>query len=250
MIQRVTSLQRIDQYWAAFLGCSTAQLNTTKPIVFRTSRIKGIAAVKKRAWVIALNDALPQHVGFDFIAIADDPDLNDADREDRLHRLCHNLHLAAPYGPSILHYLGSGGLSQLAYEFESRELSVDDEPILQAFKQKLAFSPEYTLTMPDLFPYALGYFDKDTLVAVGTVRVWEDLLAEVFIDTLDEYRAQGIGSCLAFNITQWILNATSWIPQYDSEATNLASLTIAARLGFSPYGKFFVTGSGLMITTA
>jgi len=225
------------------------QLNTPFPLVFKTSHKRGIAAIKKQAWVVAIGEGLSQHIGFDFIAVADDPELSDVEKESRLHKLCSNLNLSGIYGPSILHHLSEDGLvPQPDINIQIKMLREEDEPNLRAFKQQLALSPEYTLTQPDLFPYAIGCFDDGALVAVGTTRIWENTIAEVFLDTLENYRSRGLGRYLGMKVTEWILANTAWIPQYDSEVTNGASLKVAAHIGFYPYGKFFITGSGLMMS--
>lgn len=225
------------------------QLNTPFPLVFKTSHKRGITAIKKQAWVVAIGEGLPHHLGFDFVAVADDPELSDIEKESRLHKLCSNLNLNSSYGPSILHHLSEEGLvAQPDIPIQLKVLREEDESNLQIFKQQFSLSPEYTLTQPDLFPYAIGCFDGGTLVAVGTTRIWENTIAEVFLDTLENYRSRGIGRYLGMKITEWILANTDWIPQYDSEVTNAASLKVAAHLGFCPYGRFFITGSGLMMS--
>jgi RimJ/RimL family protein N-acetyltransferase len=87
-----------------------------------------------------------------------------------------------------------------------------------------------------------GYFCGEELVATCGVRLWGDLLAEIYIDTAPAYRRRGYGKAVTAAALHWIQTATPYYAESVVELSNQPSLRLMHSLGFTSYG-YLVTVS-------
>jgi GNAT superfamily N-acetyltransferase len=231
----------IDAYWASFIGCEPAHLHTAARQAIRVNPdIDGLIAFR------ALHASATVAVSLDNLRVTGRAvqdifdDLTEGHtalaREDLIHDTCASGGLFDVYGPGVIHYL-EGDLPTRSFPEMPERLGIRDELLLETFLSRLNMKREYTLTDSSTFPYAVGIFEDEQLIAYGTVRVWDDTLGEVFLDVLPKHRGRGLGMNLALHLTGWILEHTPWIPQYDTEATNAHSLALARSCGYVPYAE-------------
>ncbi|MEZ4679230.1 MAG: GNAT family N-acetyltransferase [Caldilineaceae bacterium] len=95
----------------------------------------------------------------------------------------------------------------------------------------LAWSLEY----PEIWVRIFGVFERGRLVSTCAVRVWGELLAEIYVDTLPTYRRRGYGRAVSQAALTWIHSETSYYAESVVELSNLASLYLMQSIGFEPY---------------
>lgn len=229
----------IDAYWASFIGCDAARMHdvTPAPVIINPDIERLIAYCPLDGCAtVAVQHASLLPLGSKVQTLLQNPQITThaVQRERELRALCATEGLYNVYGPAMLHYLKDESMQRVP-SFEPVRLGAADADLLDEFLSRLNLTREYSLTDFEAFPYAVGVFIDEQLVAYGTVRVWADTLAEVFLDVLQKYRGQGIGLNLASHLTGWVVENTPWIPQYDAEVTNVHSMSLAARCGYMPY---------------
>jgi GNAT superfamily N-acetyltransferase len=238
-------LSRIDQYWAALIGCQAELLNSKHHTVIVSESSPGVIALHKNAWVIGISKSVKCHKADAIINILDSKSLP-LDVERNVHEFLASLGQANVVGPSRLHYLSSHIASPVpSLPYPIRQLSVSHDALVTDFMTNLMVVREYSLHDSVSFPYLLGVFDGNRLAAMGAVRVWGGFIGEVFLDTLPRYVGSGIGFALGLRLVDWILSQPEdMVAQYDTELSNVRSLKVAQKLGFTPYGTILMTNVG------
>lgn len=106
-------------------------------------------------------------------------------------------------------------------------------------KQELAnipiseFSNALTENNRDVDILGIGAYDNDKLIGLAACSVDCDLMWQIGVDVLSDYRNQGIASTLTTNLAIEILNQNK-IPFYCCAWSNLASQRNAIKSGFYP----------------
>jgi ribosomal protein S18 acetylase RimI-like enzyme len=156
-------------------------------------------------------------------------------------------------GPAMLSYAGSvvedPGTSVV------RALTQDDAPALQSlagacseeewahggmdasalgWSDALA-SDAQTSGINDSSANIVGSFVGEELVAYAGFEVWDDAIAHLCTVTHPAFRKQGHGQSVVREAMKLSL-ARGLTPQYRCLESNMASLRLSARLGFSNYG--------------
>jgi hypothetical protein len=239
-------IERVDAYWARWLGCSVADLYAPKPLVQFSSSSPGVVGVRRGDhWVL---NAHPAHSAAQVETLLNQ--LNAQPTHDDIDGLLAQrrgiyaaLGLAdgALWGPTELFYTTRTLMKRAPNApFPIRRLTEQDQDAFHAFRAE--FGPlNYTLDDPQRFRLLLGCFDGERLVATGAVQVWDETLAETYADTLLQYRGYGLASALVTIETDWIVNETDYIAQCDGELISPPSIRIAHKLGYHPYGYLIMT---------
>lgn len=227
-----TLLNRLDRYWANFPGYSTKSYHNSKTTILSSHSFPGLFAfATSNSLVFSVKASLDQEV-------AEKLSVEFGCREALFVEqvICH-LFLYNPkevYGPAQVFYCSSSSFKP-GEEGQSRKLTLTDRKHIENFRTRMG---RLDWRLGELnCPCVFGIFCDQELVSVAAVRVWGNLIGEVFVDTLPDYRNRGYAHTLVRVATRWILEETSLIPQYDAELINPASLRIAHAVGYQYYGQ-------------
>ncbi|MCS7071621.1 MAG: GNAT family N-acetyltransferase [Anaerolinea sp.] len=127
-----------------------------------------------------------------------------------------------------------------ATPIEFRPLRPADADTVDQFRVGMGGLLDWRIDDPQHWPYVIGHFAQERLIAAAAVCNWGDVIAETYVDTLPEFRGQGLATALTYEITRWIVEETSWIAQAGGEVVNTPSGRIARRLGYVFYGYLFM----------
>lgn len=237
-----TARAEVDNYWADFLDCEPQDFYRQQSTVVARPEQAGVVGFRRQSWVISTTTDLPMPFRRRLMTILessdDAPAIEQAvvgcGRDYRLHNV---------YGPSVVHYLDPASRLYhpgLTSQLGLCELDFSDPAPVETFLAELGETREYRFDDPQTFPIAYAAFEDRRIIGLATVRVWNDLIGEVFVDVLPGTRSAGLGTRLAARVTRWIVHVAGLIPQYDTEVTNAASIQVARKLGFSPYAHLLV----------
>ncbi len=81
-----------------------------------------------------------------------------------------------------------------------------------------------------------GIVQDNSLLAVGTVRVWDDLLGHVGVFTVAHAHGRGLAARVGSAAVEYALTL-GCVPQWRSRIGNQASVRVADKLGFVDLGK-------------
>ena len=226
-----TTLDIVDRYWAADLGCGREALYTKQTLVtpHNFDAYQGIYAFCRR----------------DLLVVSAPATLVEALRRDALgwlhshilqeHRLRHIL----PYpverviGPAFVGYTDSA-IFRPTQHGAPRVLTQIDAPDFEALRA--ACSPmEWEHGGSSLGEQPIvGVHVEGQLAAVAGYEVWGEAIANISVITHPRYRGQGYGKMAVSRLTEAILNQ-GLAPQYQTLEANASSMAIAQGLGFERY---------------
>lgn len=232
-------LAAIDQYWGRFFACSSDLIRQTPPPYLLTSAAQpGLWALTcGGGWVVAAPEAWRADVQTQIAACF---------RADQLptHAQVQLLRaaIAAPtlYGPAAI-FLHHAPSSRPLVNPAIRPLTDKDHASVATFAAAAGPLP-WSLEQMDDWLRVFGYFRGQELVATCGVRLWGELLAEIYIDTAPAYRRHGYGKAVTAAALHWIHTATPYYVESVVDLTNEPSLRLMHSLGFTPYG-YLVTVS-------
>jgi RimJ/RimL family protein N-acetyltransferase len=227
--------QRIDDYWARFLNCPPETLRQPGIHVFTSKQVSGLFAVKTDGgWTAAITP------GIDPAAVTrlETLPLNQPESAAAAHEMLKAYGLTQAYGPAQITYCTVDSISA-RQPISYRPLIPDDRAEAARFRAELG-RDDWDFDDSQAWPASFGIFDGGRLVGASQVRVWDDLIAEVFTDTLSDYRQRGYAVALTHAATQWILDETHWIPQTDAQLDLVPSIRIINRIGYQLYGWFIM----------
>lgn len=226
-------LRLVDQYWGHFLGCSSELLrSTTEPYLLTTTAQPGLWALAcGGGWVVATPAAVGEECRPQIAACFRPGQLP---TQEQLQRLCQPSALSSLYGPAMI-FLQPAPAASLSVEPAIRPLTNNDHAHVATFAAATGSLP-WSLAEPDGWLQIFGYFCAEELVATCGVRLWGDLLAEIYIDTAPAYRCRGYGKAVTAAALHWIQTATPYHAESVVELTNQPSLRLMHSLGFVPYG--------------
>ena len=115
-----------------------------------------------------------------------------------------------------------------------RPLTATDQE--QALAFQVAAKPiVWSLQEPTIWPKIFGVFVEDQLVAACGIRVWGELLAELYVDTLPTHWRRGYGKIATEAALHWIHTASPYQAESVVELANAASWRLMHNAGFTPY---------------
>lgn len=231
-------LQRVDRYWADFLGCSLAELRGQTHVWVTSKRSPGLVALRvAQSWIVSLPPGVDAEASTPLAPENSDAEWGAAPVEALRERL-PGARLTESYGPAQVLYCARETL-RAGDEGGARRLTVADRPAVERFRAGMG-SLAWSLDDPERWVAAFGLFAGHELISAAVVQVWGDSIGEIFVDTLAQHRRRGYARMVTRAATRWLLEETSLIPQYDAELTNPASLRVAQAIGYEPYGCLFV----------
>ena len=255
---------QLDRYWAATLACPAELLYAKRPVIVESAASPGILGIQiQHHWIFTLHpDSVKRGATALVEALMTSPDSRLPDSA-QVHASWQQAGFLNVYGPAYLLYCtslakrsptpGTNAVQRHTGPAMSRadrsrpapaidQLGEHDCVAVERFQQEMGVIA-WRLGQPSVWPRICGVFDGGQLVATGAIRLWENTIGEIFVDTLPRHRGRGYAKALAGHLTDWMLRETAWIPQYDAEIENLPSLKIAYRLGYQFYGVMLLAES-------
>lgn len=230
--------ERIDGYWSRFLGCPLPALRQPHSQAFAHPQASGLFAVKTSGgWIARIGPDTDPAVASALDALH----LDDPASVEHAQDITQRFGLGSSYGPLQLNYCTPESYvpdTPVSY----RLLTPEDRDQIEAFRATMGrFDWDFDDTIT--WPVAFGVFDDGQLVSAAQVRVWDDVIGEIFGDTLDSHRKLGYAKALVRVATQWIFDHSYWIPQTDAQIDLIASIRIMRGLGYKLYGWFLMAES-------
>lgn len=233
------SLALVDQYWGKFLGCASELIrNTPAPYLLTTATQPGLWAFTCGGnWVVATptdsGDICREQIGACFPP-------NRLPSCAQLQPLLHMGVVSQLYGPALI-FLHHPPTHPPVIDPAVRPLTGSDQDNVAAFVAAAGALP-WTLEEATGWLTILGLFQEQALVATCGVRLWGDLLAEIYVDTHPAYRRRGFGKAVTTAALHWIHTTTPYYAESVVELSNQPSLGLMQSLGFEPYG-YLVTSA-------
>lgn len=227
----------IDSYWASVLDCDADAFRNNASTIVRTEKSPGLTAlsVSPGYWVLSVIPELPDSVVRAIGSTLEQADLADPHVRRNVHQQLADHKMADMYGPSELLYITADAFRPLP-PVNYRQLTSSDAAVADRFRVGMGGTVDWKLGMPQEWPYVIGLFEADELIAVGAVHNWDDVIGETYVDTLPAHRGKGLANRLTSETTRWILEESSLIAQAGGEIINPAAGRISRRLGYELYG--------------
>ncbi|MBZ0309880.1 MAG: hypothetical protein K8I82_27695, partial [Anaerolineae bacterium] len=142
------------------------------------------------------------------------------------------------YGPAQIAYCTSERITP-GRPVSYRRLTPEDRMEVERFRADLG-RDDWDFADTDTWRAAFGIFDGDRLACASQIRVWDNLIAEIFTDTRTEYRQRRYAVELTRISARWILDETPYLPQTDAQINLVPSIRIMNGIGFQLYGWFIM----------
>ncbi len=233
----------VDNYWAEFLGCTPEQLLSDGNVHRLTgSKHQNIWAIARHSsWVVIVPASWPQVICKQVYRCFEPNLLPDA---TQLQGLLDQIGHQQLYGPALI-LLHDRSRDPQPSRSDNRSLLVRpltrmDDAQVSSFCT--AASPiVWTLQEPALWPKIFGVFVDEQLVATCGVRIWGELLAELYVDTLPTQRRRGYGKIATDTALQWVHNESPYLAESVVELANEASWRLMHHAGFTPYAHMLIS---------
>ena len=220
--------ERIDQYWAQFLGCEVEDLRSGQDrLVYHRGSPGLFSLTVNRSRVISLRPGVPRLP----LDVSLTPDVA---RE----ALAPVGAIEEIYGPAVVMY-GHKEDFRPRDEMDSRLLdsSTHHQDLLRF--AKVVGWQEYVYQTVVFWDYAFGIYREGELASVATATIWGGILGALKVATAPDHRRKGFGGAVVSAATRWMLENTRLIPQYDTASVNTASRRLGVSLGYREYGSIF-----------
>lgn len=237
----------VDNYWADFLGCDLEQLlsDGTSHQLTSTKHQSIWAFARRSSWVVIVPTSWPQAVREQIYHCFQPNLVPDA---VQLQRLLDRTDHQQLYGPAlIMLYERERDTQSIRPEqplTEVRSLTAADHEQVLAF-QVAAAPIVWSLQEGEIWPKIFGVFVEDQLVATCGVRIWGELLAELYVDTVPTHWRQGYGKIATAAALHWVHTESPYQAESVVELANAASWRLMHNVGFTPYAYMvtsFITG--------
>jgi len=233
-------LTAIDHYWMNFLGCTKAQLyGEGATVICPQPAFEGLWAFARQGnWVVAAPPHWCHAIGRE---ITDCFRPNTLPTPQAVQQLLRHFPEQQLYGPSFL-FLHGAPIRPTLPAATIRPLTTSDAQAVAAFAAAATPTPiPWTLDEPTIWIKIFGLFVAERLVATCGVRLWGDLLAEVYVDTAPTARARGYGKAVTHAALAWIDRDTPYHAESVVELSNGASVQLLRRLGGTLYGHMVMS---------
>ena len=227
----------VDNYWADFLGCDLDQLlsDGTSHQLTSTKHQSIWAFARRSSWVVIVPTSWPQAVREQLYHCFQPNLVPDA---VQLQRLLDQTDHQQLYGPALIMLYARDRYRQSKRPAQPlpdvRPLTATDQE--QALAFQVAAKPiVWSLQEPTIWPKIFGVFVEDQLVAACGIRVWGELLAELYVDTLPTHWRRGYGKIATEAALQWIHTASPYQAESVVELANAASWRLMHNASFTPY---------------
>lgn len=228
----------VDSYWADFLECTVAQLCEARKtqIVEHTTLTGPWAFARQGNWLVALpadwrnRVRNPQSFADNLLQYFRPGALP---KPHQIKELFADFPVRESFGPALV-YLHAAPTPHVVTDAIVRPLTLHDLPQVAAYEASTAIP--WTLTEPTIWKKIFGLFVNGQLVSSCAMRVWGELLAEIYVDTAPAYRCRGYGKSVTYAMLQWIHTSTPFYAESIVEMSNQASINLLSHLGGKPYG--------------
>lgn len=217
---------RIDAYWAAFLGCGVNALRRCgDTLVYQPSSPGVFCLTAEEGRVFSLRPG--------------------GDHRPLQGRITHHAiaQALAPLGTPC-EVFGPGDILYCSPEtfrpapmLDSRLLNEVDSADLDQFAATVGWKHD-TTGRPNSWHDAFGICRDGKLVSVATIVVWGGVIGAIKVATLPRYRGHGFARAVVSAATAYLFEHTALVPQYDFASDNARSREVGFSLGFVPYGQF------------
>jgi RimJ/RimL family protein N-acetyltransferase len=139
-------------------------------------------------------------------------------------------------GPSQHAYVDRAVFDPVAAA-DARQLGADDTADIAAFEAAVGAADWSEAGFGDHEVHVMWGISRDgVLASMGNMTDWDGRPADVGVVTHPEHRGRGLASSIASAMTAAALEQMD-VVRYRALAANAASLRVASRLGFVPYGR-------------
>jgi RimJ/RimL family protein N-acetyltransferase len=226
------TIERVDGYWAADLGCRREELRSPHPVVLSHAddRYAGI-------FILLIGEgpmiSLPRHLYPVLHATTErwsaaevlDVTLLRTRLGERVERLI---------GPAFIGYADRATFRAIEPN-AARLLGASDHPAVATLRAACN-AVEWEHGGSGLGPNpAAGVYVGRELVALAGYQVWGRELAHIAIITHPQHRGHGYAGAAVSKLTEIVL-AQGLVPQYQTLDSNRPSIQVAQKLGFVRYG--------------
>jgi GNAT superfamily N-acetyltransferase len=233
MVQ-LTTRDRVDRFWSSTLGVEPSELHVAGVRVRPNADDR---AEWRGAYVLAFDDAVSVFVPGDLVdditkALAEHQ-ATDA-LEPETWRTMLDGSLRAAFGPVVHHYLDDG--SQLPTEGLGRRINPRDSAALTDLRGAVAPGEwrDAGFTAQTAMMFAL--FDGDRMVAAANLTEGPDAATDIGLVIDPAERGKGYGLRIAATAAKQAI-AMHGIARFRVYAASAPTLAIAAKLGFTEYGR-------------
>jgi len=137
-------------------------------------------------------------------------------------------------GPNWYGYVSQDGY-RAAPTQGCREIAAGDAYLIDLLREACGVS-DWAEASFDKAPALFGCFDDHHLVAASNLTDWRTGDDRIGVVTHPAFRGRGYGAAVASLATERALRTTS-VAEWRARGTNTASIKVALRLGFTPYGE-------------
>jgi RimJ/RimL family protein N-acetyltransferase len=226
------TIERVDGYWAADLGCRCEELRPPHPVVLSHAddRYAGI-------FILLLGEgpiiSLPHHLYPVLHATTERWSAAEVLDVTFLHtRLGQRVERII--GPAFLGYADRATFRAIA-SHAARLLGAPDHQSVATLRAACD-AVEWEHGGSGLGPNpAAGVYVGRELVALAGYQVWGGALAHIAIITHPQHRGHGYAGAAVSKLTEIVL-AQGLVPQYHTLDSNWPSIQVAQQLGFVRYG--------------
>jgi len=228
------ALDKVDEYWTNYLGCSLDDFDATLPLVVQHSQaledyVGLFIFIKGKAIVVSV----PQELLKQMSKIARTWTAELLLSHGFLEEECSFLRPKMFIGPAYIGYSETIQLPKLS-DAKVRMLNRKDSSHIVEFQAKVN-SLEWDHGGSDIVKNrVLGVFVDDTLAAVAGYKVWGNIIAHISIVVNSDYRSKGYGRLAVSSIAHNALK-NNLVPQYRTLMANEESVGLARALNFTHY---------------
>lgn len=223
----------VDAFWADAFGCDRALFGRPGVHVVDggpwLSDYQGLYFLRLDATLLV---HAPSGLRARVKASAGDADAHDLFTRDAAANLAGSAVLVL--GPSRHHY--ADAVARAEPGDAVRELGSDDQDALDALRHACGNDDWDEGGFGDLPARRFGIYKGRALIAAGNLTEWRGSFSDVGLVTHPGYRGRGHARAVTRAMTRAALDSAD-VVRYRALTTNAASLAVARREGFLPYGE-------------
>ncbi|MCB0122045.1 MAG: GNAT family N-acetyltransferase [Caldilineaceae bacterium] len=230
-------LALVDSYWTEFLGCTAEQFCEARQTqLVESSQVVGPWAFARQGnWLVTLPAGWRTYL--EDVSAVEQAVVRvfrpgSLPKQEDLDLFLSYFPVRERFGPALI-YLHGAPPPVFANGGTIRPLTVRDLP--QVARYAATTPIPWTLLEPTIWQKVFGLFVNGELVSSCAMRVWGELLAEVYVDTAPAHRCRGYGKAVTHATLQWIHTSTPYCAESVVELANTASVRLLSRLGGMPY---------------
>lgn len=233
------TIEAIDAYWTAYLGCPPHVLFDAPLVVFPHSAFKGyngLFIVRRASHAVV---TVPSEL-IDLMHSA----LRDKTARELFDR--HFWHgffgdaLDSLVGPAYMGYADESTFRPAPLE-AIRPLHESERPLLESLRADCSEEDWIRGNLDPKYPVLFGAFDDGALIGASGYQFAGEDLAQLGVIVHPDFDGNGLGTSLASAAAAHALN-DDLIPQLRTLKSNTAAMTMARRLGFEEYAESLAVG--------